>query len=388
MRDHIGWIRTKHHPELIIPQMTASGLPGAKSHVPPQLTLLQRLRLFTRSLLTLPRLLFCIARDLLLQRDPAPFRIICMRNTARLSTSLSLDQARARLRPTGCTILNLCKANDLQHEAVEIDAGADYPPAALHFIDCAPSTPGNVLLYLHGGGYIYPLNAGHFKFARLAAQRAAAKCMLLEYTLAPALAYPGQLAQAAAALRYLLERHDAAQITLAGDSAGGNLVLAVLAHMRRPHPLVRPVFEEEEERRRLRAALCISPRCANECSAASYGYNAAKDIVSAASMVVFNSNWRPVKEEVWATPLAGGKEFWQDVYAKKILVLAGTDEVYVDDIQQFAGLLGSSSQVDSKLVMCTGEIHTQAILDIAANDWDGTMLRVALNWLQNLGETP
>ncbi|KAF7134174.1 hypothetical protein CNMCM5793_005853 [Aspergillus hiratsukae] len=376
--------------------MTALGV-GAKSHIPPQLTLLQKLHLLTRIVVSLPRLIFGITRDLLFNRDSASFRTICMRNTARVAATLPLSQARALQRPSGYTIASLCKAHNLRHETVELDAGATFPRATLHFIDCDPtarSSGKNVLLYFHGGGYISPLSTGHFKFARAAAQRLHAKCALLEYTLAPELKYPGQLAQAAAALRFLLTDHDAADITIAGDSAGGNLALGVLAHLREPHPLVRPVFEDEGEgegegegqQRQLRAALCISPRCANECDAASYTYNASKDIVSKATMELFNSNWEPVKEEVWATPLAGGKEFWGSVHAKKVLLLAGTDEVYVDDIRQFGELLGSSS-ADTELVLCAGEIHAQAISDIAVDNWDGVMLKVALNWLQNLGDT-
>jgi acetyl esterase/lipase len=370
---------------------------GAKSHLPPRLTLLQRLQLLTRVLISLPRLIFNITRDILFNKDSASLRTIWMRNTARIADSLPLPQARALQRPSGSTIASLCKAYSLRHETVELDAGSAFPRANLHFIDCDPTARnpsasasgngnGNVLLYFHGGGYITPLSTGHFKFARAAAQRLAAKCVLLEYTLAPELKYPGQLAQAAAALRYLLQDHDAAEITIAGDSAGGNLALGVLAHLRDPHPLVRPVFEGVQQEQKLRAALCISPRCANECDAASYTYNASKDIVSKASMEVFNSHWKPVKEEVWATPLAGTKEFWGSVPAKKVLLLAGTDEVYVDDIRQFGELLDSSSPADTELVLCAGETHVQAIRDIAVDNWDGVMLKVALNWLQNLGK--
>ncbi|KAH1494478.1 hypothetical protein LV164_002122 [Aspergillus fumigatus] len=364
---------------------------GAKSHLPPQLTLLQRLQLLTRILIALPRLIFRITRDLLFNHDSASFSTIWMRNTSRVADSLPHPQARALQRPSGSTIASLCKTYSLRHETIELDAGSAFPLATLHFIDCDPtarSPSGNVMLYFHGGGYITPLSTGHFKFARAAAQRLTAKCVLLEYTLAPELKYPGQLAQAAAALRYLLQHHDAAEVTIAGDSAGGNLALGVLAHLRDPHPLVRPVFEGDlrQQEQKLCAVLCVSPRCANTCDAESYTYNASKDIVSRALMEVFNSHWEPVKEEVWATPLAGTKEFWGSVPAKKVLLLAGTDEVYVDDIRRFGELLGSSSQAAStELVLCAEETHAQAIRDVAVNNWDGVMLKVALNWLQNLG---
>ncbi|PKX98358.1 putative lipase/esterase [Aspergillus novofumigatus IBT 16806] len=306
-----------------------------------------------------------------------------MRNTARIAETLPLPQARALQRPSGSTIASLCKAYSLRHETIELDAGSAFPRATLHFIDCDPTARSRIPSPSPSGS-----GNGNDNFARAAAQRLTAKCVLLEYTLAPELKYPGQLAQAAAALRYLLQDHDAAEITIAGDSAGGNLALAVLAHLRDPHPLVRPVFEgrDHHQQQQLRAALCISPRCANECSAASYTYNADKDIVSKALMEMFNSHWEPVKEEVWATPLAGTKDFWGSVPAKKVLLLAGTDEVYVDDIREFGELLGSSSQTDTELVLCAGETHVQAIRDIAVGNWDGVMLKVALNWLQNLGK--
>lgn len=298
-----------------------------------------------------------------------------------MSSTLPLRQLRSLMQPTGSTISSLCEKEGLSHETISVDAG-EFNPATLHFIGCGARTPGNVLLYFHGGGYIFPLTPGHFKFARAAAGKS--NLVILEYTLAPELKYPGQLAQAAAALRYLLEQHDASEITVAGDSAGGNLTLAVLAHLRQPHPRIQPVFEGEQKQ--LRGALCISPRCANDCTALSYTLNAHKDIISSHAMELFTSRWEPVKEDVWATPLAGVGDFWANVHAKRVLIVAGTDEVYVDDIKQFGQVIGSKQQTNSKveLVICGGEIHVQAVFDHEAGNWDGAMLKVVLRWLQDL----
>ncbi|KAH8721585.1 hypothetical protein GQ44DRAFT_829147 [Phaeosphaeriaceae sp. PMI808] len=55
-------------------------------------------------------------------------------------------------------------------------------------------------------------------------------------------AAPAQLQKVAAVLAYLAKQSEASRIFLAGDSAGGNLVLALLSHILHPHPDV-PVVE-------------------------------------------------------------------------------------------------------------------------------------------------
>lgn len=63
--------------------------------------------------------------------------------------------------------------------------------------------------------------------------------IVLEYTLAPELPYPGQLSQGVAALEILLHKYEVSQIMLAGDSAGGHFVLSLLAHAKLANPKVK-----------------------------------------------------------------------------------------------------------------------------------------------------
>jgi epsilon-lactone hydrolase len=86
----------------------------------------------------------------------------------------------------------------------------------------------STLLYLHGGAYVMGSAASSLGLASELARRARARVITLDYRLAPEHPYPAGLDDALAAYRALLGEVDASQIALAGESAGGGLVLATL----------------------------------------------------------------------------------------------------------------------------------------------------------------
>ena len=156
---------------------------------------------------------------------------------------LTLEQSRSSKPPTGKTIKKFCLAKILHYERVDVPCGDAVPAASLYFIRVSsPSTSTEspqILLYFHGGGYRGPITNGHYAIAFACANASCVPTLvLLEYTLAPELPYPGQFIQAVEAVRFLLRTYIPRQIILAGDSAGGNLVLAVLAHLQQPSPYV------------------------------------------------------------------------------------------------------------------------------------------------------
>ncbi|KAF2032784.1 alpha/beta-hydrolase, partial [Setomelanomma holmii] len=71
-----------------------------------------------------------------------------------------------------------------------------------------------------------------------AKDRQSVAVVVLAYTLAPEARHPTQLLQASAALDHLANStgRSPSNIFLSGDSAGGNLALAVLSHILHPHP--------------------------------------------------------------------------------------------------------------------------------------------------------
>ena len=96
----------------------------------------------------------------------------------------------------------------------------------------APGAP--VLLYLHGGGYIACSPETHRPLVSSPVRRVRGRAFVPRYRLAPEHPFPAALDDALAAYRYLLdvERIAPAQIVIAGDSAGGGLVLALALAIR------------------------------------------------------------------------------------------------------------------------------------------------------------
>jgi len=88
--------------------------------------------------------------------------------------------------------------------------------------------PSVSVLYLHGGGYsFYPQAYAHF--IALITLAAKSRTFALDYRLSPEHRFPAQLEDALNAYRWLLENGvDPDHLIFAGDSAGGNLTLALL----------------------------------------------------------------------------------------------------------------------------------------------------------------
>lgn len=90
-----------------------------------------------------------------------------------------------------------------------------------------------VLLYLHGGAWVM----GSLRFYRALvvnlARGAGVRALSVDYRLAPEHPYPAALDDCVAAYEWLLARGtEPGQIVVAGDSAGGNLALAMLLRLR------------------------------------------------------------------------------------------------------------------------------------------------------------
>lgn len=84
------------------------------------------------------------------------------------------------------------------------------------------------MLYLHGGGYsFYP--RAYANFIAMITLAAKSRTFALDYRLTPEHRFPSQLEDALNAYRWLLEKGaDPENLIVAGDSAGGNLALALL----------------------------------------------------------------------------------------------------------------------------------------------------------------
>ena len=98
----------------------------------------------------------------------------------------------------------------------------------------APGADGDaVILYFHGGVYVIGSAATSVPLVAELARRTGARVITLDYRLAPEHPYPAAVDDAQDAYRALLEQGvDPGQIALAGESAGGGLVVATLLALR------------------------------------------------------------------------------------------------------------------------------------------------------------
>ena len=89
------------------------------------------------------------------------------------------------------------------------------------------------LLYLHGGGYVIGSLDSHRHLAAEAGRAAGIAALALDYRLAPEHPFPAAVDDALAGYRFLLARGIMpGRVALAGDSAGGGLVVALMVAIR------------------------------------------------------------------------------------------------------------------------------------------------------------
>ena len=89
-----------------------------------------------------------------------------------------------------------------------------------------------VMLYVHGGGYFFGSVDEHRYQLQRHARKLEARVIAPRYRLAPQFPFPCGLQDCLAVYLYLLTIHDATEIVLAGDSAGGGMILSMMCLLR------------------------------------------------------------------------------------------------------------------------------------------------------------
>src|SRR5262245_37351890 len=93
--------------------------------------------------------------------------------------------------------------------------------------------PDRVLLYIHGGAFVAYTPDVYAAMVSSWCQGLKTRALMVDYCLAPEHPYPTALEECLAAYRWLLDQgFKARDIVIAGDSAGGNLAMATLQHLK------------------------------------------------------------------------------------------------------------------------------------------------------------
>jgi monoterpene epsilon-lactone hydrolase len=94
------------------------------------------------------------------------------------------------------------------------------------------ANPHTLVLYLHGGGYLFGSTKTHRQVLIAMAKAFDAPVYGLDYRLAPEHPFPAAFEDAVLAYRWLLDQHPNTDIVLAGDSAGAGLAIATALAIR------------------------------------------------------------------------------------------------------------------------------------------------------------
>ncbi|KAL4869786.1 hypothetical protein BDV12DRAFT_184926 [Aspergillus spectabilis] len=243
----------------------------------------------------------------------------------------------------------------------------------------------NVVVYYHGGGFALPAVAGHFAFLyslieELNRSGHDVAIFMLAYTLSPPAEYPTHLRQAVEALRYILTQgaRDPSNVIVGGDSAGGNLALSVLLHLTHPHPEIDPLPLKAGAE--LAGVFGFAPWVSFALDGKSMMANKYKDIIPADGLKAWSRDYLGKRREgdAWSEPAKAPLEWWTGVKARRLLILAGGDEILFSAIEEFVNRV-KTVLPETTYVVGYEETHVSPVY--SGTGLAGQQARGLKNWL-------
>ncbi|KAK0471240.1 Alpha/Beta hydrolase protein [Armillaria novae-zelandiae] len=189
-----------------------------------------------------------------------------------------------------------------------------------------------VLLYAHGGAYLFGCGPSFMQFFRylqleLEKRDIHIGIVILAYRLVPEAVYPSQLIDANQALDGLLSAGvDPQNLVLAGDSAGGNLIVQIFSHILHPRP---NIPESPRSQIPFLGALLISPWV---CLAGdkSFEINDPYDLISARTYSSWGNTVLQHADTQFVDPVGfdAPKSWFEGIHklVGKVLVVSGAKE--------------------------------------------------------------
>ncbi|CAO2649688.1 Nn.00g009800.m01.CDS01 [Neocucurbitaria sp. VM-36] len=318
-------------------------------------------------------------------RSTALYNDVLYAAVRRMLERITIPQSRYLNPSTSARYIAHCKKQNLEPKGFAVQ-GKDGNIAA-HWIGNPDAE--TVVLYLHGGGYTQSANEGNFQYLERLVKdlNSESGCrsvavIVLAYTLAPEATHPTQLREAVTVLSHLITKtgRSASDIFISGDSAGGNLALAVLSHLLHPHPDISAIALDQP----IGGTLLYSPWAGFGTEYQSYD-NEALDMLSPlalrkwSAMFLDKSNTAdpeadpgPVSGDAWTEACLNPASWWDGLHrvVNAIFVSYGSYEVLADPIRDLERELkkgwtdggGDASQVT--FLRGPKEAHIAPIVDL------------------------
>jgi len=203
------------------------------------------------------------------------------------------------------------------------------------WISTGRASRSKVILFFHGGAYLFGSSTSHRPLAAAMADRTRARVLIPDYRLAPNHRFPAAIEDAVSCYRHLLNvGHAPEDIALLGDSAGGGMVMALL-HLCGTTDLPYPA-----------CAVAFSPWVDMTLSGASHGRNAQREVLLPARRIPEARDQylgSAPTDDPRASPVFGTFDG-----APPVLIQASRAEILEDDARAMAATL-SRQGVDVQL---------------------------------------
>lgn len=223
------------------------------------------------------------------------------------------------------------------------------------------------MVFYHGGGFVMPGTSPHLEMLMRFVQWSNSKLAIfcVAYTLAPLKTYPTQLSESVEGLRYVLSLpgRSPSKTLLGGDSAGGNLLLAVLSHIsghpnNHPSNLVKPLDISEK----LFGGIAIAPWVSSDHSRfTSMRQYEDRDIVgptNAEYWIECYKGGKGIKDDEYVTAEIASPSWWANSKISRILCVTGEHESLRDGILAWAENFQQGAKgVEFKCVIGKRETH-------------------------------
>jgi epsilon-lactone hydrolase len=209
---------------------------------------------------------------------------------------------------------------------VRLPAGIGREPVSADGVACEWLTSRNTqtdraLLYLHGGGFVLGVTPQHLRLVSDLVQNLSMRALVVDYRLAPEYPFPAALEDCISAYRWLRERGIPSEnVVVAGDSAGGNLTIAMLMKLR------------DAGERMPAAAACLSP--VGALPTARVRSEVPRDpLLHPRAMKLYDSSYvgGSDPQDPLISPVLGD---WRGL--PPVLIHAGGDEILLDDATRMA----------------------------------------------------
>lgn len=200
-----------------------------------------------------------------------------------------------------------------------------------------------IIIYIHGGGYVYKSTYGHYDLMNRLSTQTLATIYAVNYKLAPEYQFPTQINEVKKVYLDLLKNgHNPKNIFFVGDSAGGNLAIETAVALR-------------NEKEKLPAGIiAISPPTDFTLTYPSFQTNEKSDILlSQQKMYFFRDCYLGKTSE--KNPLAS--PIFADLKRlPKIQLFVSDNELLIDDVKNFAKKL-AKEKVPHELHIGKGLAH-------------------------------